>query len=205
MTKKNKVVHQTFSDVIGLTVLELILTDHLIIKECIDVLTNQHAKKSEKLSKASIFLDVLYLHSHAEKKAVYAPLKTNEELHFNILEAEIEHSIIDNKIKTLKRKIHNSKSLKDEVQAELKVLAEMVKLHLMEEESEMLPKMKEVLPDYILEEIGRDFMKLRKFTFEELAAYPDLTGELIEWKESIEKDSRIFLSKMDKVVENMQH
>lgn len=205
MTKRNKVAHQTFSDVIGLTVVELILTDHLIIKECIDVLTNQHARKPEKLSKAGIFLDVLYLHSNAEKKAIYTPLKTNEELHFNILEAEIEHGLIDNKIRSLKRKLHNSKSLKDEVEAELKVLAELVKLHLMEEESEILPKMIEALPDHTLEEIGRDFMKLRKFSFEELAAYPDLTGELIEWKESIEKDSRIFVSKMDKVVENMQH
>lgn len=205
MTKKKKVVHQDLPEVNGLTVLELILIDHLLIKDCIDVLTNENAKKSVKLSKARIFLDALNLHSSAEKKAVYATLEKNEELHFNILEAEIEHALIDKKIKSLKVKLNHSKTLKDEVEAELKVLAELVKLHVMEEESEMLPKMKEALTDYALEEIGQNFMKLRKFSSKELLAHPDLTGELIEWKDSIEKVSQNFLSKMDKVVENMQH
>lgn len=205
MTKKKKVVHEGPPEVNDLTVLELILLDHRFIKDCIDVLTDDQARKSVKLSKARVFLDALNLHSNAEKRAVYAPLKPNEELHFNILEAEIEHAMIDKKIKSLRLKLNHSKTLKVEVEAELKVLAEVVRLHLMEEESEMLPKMKEVLPDYALEEIGQHFMKLRKFTSKDLRAYPELTGELIEWKDSIEKVSRDFLSKMEKVVENMQH
>lgn len=205
MTKKKKVVRQILPEVNGLTVLELILMDHFFIKECIDVLTSDHTRKPVKLSKARVFLDALNLHTNAEKRAVYAPLKTNEELHFNILEAEIEHAMIEKKIKSLKLKLNHSKILKDEVEAELKVLAELVKLHVMEEESEMLPKMKEALPDYALEEIGQHFMKLRKFSSKELQAHPDLVGELIEWNDSIKKVSRNFLSKMDKVVENMQH
>ena len=185
--------------------MDLILLDHQFLKECIEVLTDEDAEKKKKLSTARGFLEALGKHSVAEKKAVYTPLKSNDELHFNILEGEVEHGIVDKKVRLLKTRLTRAHTLKDEVEAELKVLAELVKHHVKEEESEMLPKMREEIDDATLKEIGAKFMKLRKFERNELSQMPHLEDELIQWKDSVQKLSSKFLKKMDKYVENLKH
>jgi hypothetical protein len=204
MAKKQKMTRS--NDLIqNISVVDLILIDHRFIKERIEVLTNEDAEKKEKMALALNFLEAVATHSIAEKKAIYAQLERNEELHFNILEAEIEHGIVDQKIKSLKPKLSNSRVLKDELEAELKVLAELVKHHIIEEETEILPKMNEFIDDEALREMGEHFMKLRKFSATDLKDYPQLQDELIQWKDSIQKVSSEFLTKMDKFVENLQH
>lgn len=193
---------QTIQDV---SVIDLILLDHQYVKECVIVLVDEDADKKLKLEVAKGFLEAVQRHSQAEKKAIYTPLESNEELHFNVLEAEIEHGIIDYKVKSLKTKISNIRVLKDELEAELKVLAELVQHHLKEEESEILPKMKEEVDEESLMEMGSAFMKLRQFSAEELKHLPQLEEELIQWKDSVQKVSSQFLTKMDKYVENLKH
>ncbi len=204
MTSKKK-ISQEVSAFQELSVIDLILIDHIFLKECIEILTDEKADKRKKLSIAKEFLDAVALHSTAEKKAIYTPLEKNEDLHSNILEAEVEHGIVDKKVKSLRAKFVYAKVLRDELEAELKVLSELVKHHLMEEESEMLPKMKDVIDDETLNDMGREFMKLRKFTTKDLKDYPQIQDELIQWKDSIQKVSSEFLAKMDKFVENLQH
>ena len=188
-----------------INVIDLILIDHRFIKECVEVMIDEKADKRKKMAIAKDFLEAVHLHSQTEKKAIYSPLEANEELHFNILEAEIEHGIIDQKVRSLKAKISRARILRDEVEAEFKVLAELLKKHIIEEESEILPKMKEVVDDATLSDLGKHFMKLRKFSAQDLQDYPQLQDELIEWKDSIQKVSSEFLTKMDKFVENLQH
>lgn len=188
-----------------INVIDLILIDHRFIKECIEVMIDEKADKRKKMSLAKSFLDAVHIHSQTEKKAIYAPLVSNEELHFNILEAEIEHGIIDQKIRSIKAKLARARVLRDNHEAELKVLAELLKKHIIEEESEILPKMKEAVDDATLSELGVHYMKLRKFSPRDLQDYPQLQDELIEWKDSIQKVSSEFLTKMDKFVENLQH
>ncbi|HXH32645.1 MAG TPA: hemerythrin domain-containing protein [Bacteriovoracaceae bacterium] len=188
-----------------ISVIDLILIDHRFIKECIEVLTDDDADKRKKWLLARSFLDAVHAHAQAEKKAIYAPLESNEELHFNILEAGIEHGIVEQKVKSLKTKISKARSLKDDIEAELKVLSELVKHHIMEEESEMLPKILKEVDAETLSTMGKNFMKLRKFTAKDIQNYPELHDELIQWKDSIQKVSSEFLTKMDKFVENMQH
>lgn len=202
---KSKSDGQVALGIQNLSVIELILIDHRFIKNCIEMLLDDNADRREKLSISKKFLNALVDHSVAEKKAIYIPLEKNEDLHFNILEAEIEHANILKKIKFLKPRLVRVKVLKDELAAELKNLAEMVKYHLMEEESEVLSRMREYVDDASLAEMGRHFMKLRKFSTEELLNYPHLYEELIQWKDSIQKVSSKFLAKMDKFVENMEH
>jgi hemerythrin-like domain-containing protein len=204
MTKQKRNT-QSIPGMQELNVVDLILIDHRFVKECIEVLTDEDAEKREKMAMARDFLDAVALHSLAEKKAIYAPLEKNEELHFNILEAGIEHGIVDQKVRSLRNKLSHARVLKDEVEAELKVLAELVKHHIMEEESELLPKMKDVIDDHSLSEMGETFMKIRKFTAKDLKDYPQLQDELIQWKDSIQKVSSEFLTKMDKFVEDLQH
>jgi hemerythrin-like domain-containing protein len=203
--KKKKKITQTNDVIQNLSVIDLILIDHRFIKECIEVLTDEKAEKKAKMAIAKDFLEAVANHSAAEKKAIYAPLEKNEELHFNILEAEVEHGVVDQKVKMIKTKLTNARVLKDEMEAELKVLAELVKHHIIEEESELLPKMNEVIDDESLRELGETFMKIRKFTATDFKDYPQLQDELIEWKDSIQKVSSEFLTKMDKFVENLQH
>jgi len=200
--KKNTQVESAFQE---LSVIDLILIDHRFLKECIEVLTDENADKRKKMSVAREFLDAIALHSSAEKKAIYTSLEKNEDLHSNILEAEVEHGIVDKKVKALKIKFLHARVLKDELEAELKVLAELLKHHLMEEESEMLPKMNDVIDDETLNDMGREFMKIRKFTTKDLKDYPQIQDELIQWKDNIQKVSSEFLAKMDKFVENLQH
>ncbi len=188
-----------------LNVVDLILLDHKYLKACIEVLSDEDADKRKKFSMAKGFLDALSKHSPAEKKSVYAPLEKNEEFHFNVLEAEIEHGIVDKKVQFLKPRLARSKALKDETEAELKVLAELVRHHIQEEESEFLPKMKSELDDETLNEMGAGFMKIRKFTAKDLKDYPHLQDELIQWKDNVQKISSQFLTKMDKYVENLKH
>lgn len=191
--------------ILDISVIDLILIDHRFIKECTEVMIDVKSDKRKKMSLARDFLDSVLLHSQIEKKAIYAPLESNEELHFNILEAEVEHGMIDQKARGLKTRLARAKVLRDEVEAELKVLAELIKKHIIEEESEILPKMREMVDDATLTDLGVNFMKLRKFSARDLKDYPQLQDELIEWKDSIQKVSSEFLTKMDKFVENLQH
>lgn len=187
------------------SVIDLLLLDHQSLKSCIEVLLNDDADKVHKFSVAKTFLDAIHIHSLAEKRAIYTPLESNEELHFNILEAEIEHGIVDQKVRSLKLKLANARTLRDELEAEFKVLAELVKNHLLEEEGEIFPKMREEVDEPSLIEMGQMFMKLRKFSAEDLSQFPVLEDELIQWKDSVQKLQSKFFSRMDKLVENIKH
>jgi hemerythrin-like domain-containing protein len=188
-----------------INIIDILLIDHRYVKDCIEILTSESSTKKQKLGIAKDFLIALQKHSEAEKKIVYSPLKGDEEFHFNILEAEIEHGIVDEKIKLLKPKLARAKVLKDEIEAELKVLAELVKHHIKEEESELLPKMNDYLEEETLKSMGQEFMKRREMTASDLDNYPHLQDELVSWKDDVQKISSQFLSKMDKYVENLKH
>jgi len=118
---------------------------------------------------------------------------------------ECNEILIDEKIKLLKPRVSCSRLLKDEIEAELKVLAELVKGHIKEEESELLPKMTSELEDEMLKDMGEVFMNLRKISPKELRNYPQLENQLVVWKDDVQKVSSQFLSKMDRYVENLKH
>lgn len=188
-----------------INVIDMILIDHRFVKECIEILIDEKVDKQQKLNVGRTFLDALERHSAVEREVIYAPLEAEEEFHFNILEAQIEHGIFDEKIKLLKPRISRSRVLKDEIEAELKVLAELVKIHIKEEESELLPKMNSELEEEMLKEMGEVFMNLRKISPKELRDYPQLEDQLVTWKDDVQKVSSQFLSKMDRYVENLKH
>ena len=188
-----------------MNVIDMILIDHRFVKECIEILIDEKADKQQKLNVGRSFLDALQRHSEVEREVIYAPLEAEEEFHFSILEAQIEHGIVDEKIRILKPRVARSRVLKDEIEAELKVLAELVKVHIKEEESELLPKMNSDLEEEMLKEMGEVFMNLRKISPKELRDYPQLEDQLVTWKDDVQKVSSQFLSKMDRYVENLKH
>lgn len=188
-----------------LDIIDVILIDHRYLKECIQNLTDGHLNHLKKIEIAKGFFNVFKKHSEAEEEIVYAPLKGDEDFHFNILEAQVEHGIVDDKMCELRPKIIHAKVLKDELVVELKVFAELVKNHIKEEESELLPKMRKLIEEDTLKLMGQEFMKLRKMTSNDISHYPLLQDELVCWKDEVQKASSQFLSKMDKYVENLPH
>lgn len=198
-------IKSTKSYIRDVNIIDIVLIDHRYLKECIELLTDDHANNFKKIEMAKGFFNVLKKHSEAEQEIIYAPLKADEDFHFNILEAQVEHGIVNDKINELRPKVIHAKVLKDEMAVELKVFAELVKHHIKEEESELLPKMRELIEEDTLKIMGHEFMKLRKMTSEDISNYPLLQEELVSWKDEVQKVSSQFLSKMDKYVENLRH
>lgn len=188
-----------------MSVVDLILMDHSFLKSCIEILISEKADKRKKLAAGKSFVDALLVHSEAEKVSVYHRLQENERFHFKILESLVEHDLIDKKIHGLKKELAGARGLRDEMKAELKVLAELVKKHVMDEEVNLLGQMREFLSQQTLREMALHFNEIRKFTLKDFAEIPMLQEELVEWKDSIQKLSSEFLTKMDKFVEDMHH
>ena len=161
-------------------IVNVLLLDHTYLKECIEVLTDEKEDKRIKMKYGKGFLDALKKHSVGEKKALYAPLHDVKDMHSLILESLIEHDIVDEKVKKLSTKLSNGKSLDDEMEAELKVLAEVVEHHLTEEENELFPKIQKEIDTGILNQMGYQFMLIREFTEKDLKDSPELWGEMEE-------------------------
>lgn len=201
--KTNITDHYTLDD--KFNIVDILLLDHSYLKKCIEILKDENADKKDKLKYGRLFLDTLKHHSEAEKKTVYASLKDLDEVHKFILEGEIEHAIVDTKVKLLIPKLRHARSLSEELQAELKVLAELVEHHVKEEEREMIPKIRKELDSEILNQIGWEFMKLRGFTAKDLQDYPDLQEEVTQWNSGSHRVSSQFLNNVHQYVNNLTH
>lgn len=161
-------------------VVDILLIDHSYLKECITVLTDGHADKHEKLFYSRTFLDTLKKHSVAEEKTVYDSLVEMDDVHMQILEGEAEHSMAKFKYETLIPRLSKMKILDDVTEAEIKVLAELVKHHIQEEENVLFPMLKAQFDQKILNEIGFQFMILRGFTPQDLKDYPELQKQMYQ-------------------------
>ena len=157
---------------------DLLKLDHSYLKEGIKCLKDDKQDKKRKLKLGKSFLDALTKHSLAEKKSVYGPCLKIKDFKMDILEGKVEHGIIDSKVKMLTKKLTGLRTLSDELEVELKVLAEIVEHHVKEEEDDLFPKLRKNLDKKILNEMGFQFMKLRKFTKKDLEAYPKLQEEV---------------------------
>ncbi len=185
-------------------IVDILLLDHKYLKECIKILKDDDKDDEEnkkiKIKTAKSFLDTLHKHSDAEKRSVYAPLLKVKDLRRDIIEGEIEHGIIDSKVKMLSVKLTGLRTLGEELEIEMKVLAELLEHHIKEEEDKMFPKMKKDLDKTILNEMGFQFMKLRNFSEKDLRLYPKLQKEVTGLKKLGQRISGNFISRVQKHV-----
>ncbi len=198
-SSENKINNNKFN------IADILILDHKYLKECINVLKDESIDHHSKITYGRSFLDTVMKHSEAEKKSVYAALADLEDVRFSILEGEIEHAIVDAKVKVLAPQLAAMETLSEEMEAELKVLSELVEHHLKEEEKEMIPKFRKVLEDEILNEMGIQFMKLRGFTEKDLEDYPELQEEVNQWKDRSHQVSGQFITKVHDYVNNLTH
>lgn len=159
-------------------IVDILSIDHDYLKECINVLMNDNSNLHEKLFYSRTFLDTLKKHSASKKKTVYDSLSDMDEFKKSIMKGEVEHAMIKKQYKTLISRLAQMKNLDIVTEIEVKVLAKMVKLHITEEERELFPKMRNALDTSILNEIGFQFMILRRFSPQELEHYPELQKEV---------------------------
>lgn len=179
--------------------------DHIYLRECIETIKDAKSDKNEILSYAKSFLDTLKRHSEAETKCVYQPLLQKNSLRTIIMKNEIEHGIADDKVRFLIPKVKMAKIVKDELLAELIVLAELVEHHIASEENILFSQMKNELDQDVLNDMGFEFMKLRQFSEKDLSSYPDLLSELYQWKNSPPRVSNQFLHRMSVYTESTKH
>jgi hemerythrin-like domain-containing protein len=165
-------------------IIEVLLIDHHYLKDCIEVFTDEEEDKKIKFKHAKGFLDALKKHSAGEKKALYSPLKDVKDLRLHILESEIEHGIVDAKVKMLTTKLAGMKSLSEDMEAEFKVLAELVEHHVDEEEDDLFPKLKKDIDPEILNQMGYQFMVIRQFSEKDLEDNPELKEEMPHFAKS---------------------
>lgn len=159
-------------------ILDLLVMDHDYQRECCEVLKAVNVDKKVKLSYAYSFVDTLLLHSKAEQKAVYNPLKASERFRPLIVESEVDHKIINSRARLLIPKIEASEELDEETEIELKVLAKFIESHLRIEEKDLFSLMKKYLDDDVQNEMGFQFFRLRGFTTKDLKNHPELQEEL---------------------------
>jgi len=187
----------------SMDIIDLILIDHKTLKSCIETLIDNSINKRRKLQTARTFLALLKKHSEAEKKSLYYPLLDNKELKAPILEGQIEHGIVDAKVKTLLPKILNVRTLSSELVAELKVLAEVVNHHIKEEESVLLPKVRSSLSQEELLILAAAFNKWRQFSIKEINEPPLLKDELQNWMATEAQTSKSYAQKIVQTIKDL--
>jgi hemerythrin-like domain-containing protein len=145
---------------------QVILEEHQVLKDCIDVLTDDEASKSEKKRALKRFVFNLRSHIEAEEQAVYPTLESMKTMRKQAIQAYTEHTMA----KTLMEELDNldvDRSIDDEIEAKAKVLAEHVLHHLMEEERLVIPQMRRQFDQEELEAMADDYLRISEAEREE--------------------------------------
>lgn len=138
-------------------IIDLILKDHLPIKELIETLKDSKSDFSVKQSTFSEFAPLLLSHAEPEQKSLYSRMKDDEKLREEAFEGDVEHALATQLIEELKLSVEDQ----DQWMAKVKVLAEVVEHHIEEEESEMLKKVKKEFDTETRNSIGQEYLDLR--------------------------------------------
>ena len=136
--------------------LELLKQDHETVKELFE-----QAEATDGKQQQNIFDEIkkeLETHSRIEETVFYPAMQKHEELKDMVLESLEEHK----QIKTLLKEMDNLVSDSEKFEPKLKVLMENVEHHAEEEEEgKMFPKIRQLLDETKLEELGVELEKAK--------------------------------------------
>ena len=138
--------------------IELLKTDH----DKVDLLF-QKVKATEESEHKALFEKIreeLEIHTHIEETIFYPAMREEKELEDLVLEGIEEH----HQVKIFLRELSTLTDDSEKFEPKLKVLMEDVEHHVMEEEGEMFPKIKEIFDEATLEALGAE-MKEEKQKF----------------------------------------
>jgi hemerythrin superfamily protein len=148
-------------------VISLIKADH----RKVDELFKQYMDSSDDAEKESILQEIindLRVHASAEETKVYPILDTED--HDGANESREEHHLI----KILIEELSSNRLAEDKIDAKVKVLSEVVKHHVKEEETKYLPELKDSGAD--LDLLGENFTTEK----ERLMGEPDMVAAPVE-------------------------
>jgi hypothetical protein len=122
------------------SILSVISKDHDDLRKMIEVLKSESHNLAKKKSTYKDFSELLKSHAKCEEKAVYEIALKMKELKMATFEAYEEHEVASDLMKKLAKT-----SNKDQWMGRVKVLAEMVEHHIIEEETDYLKDLQEKL------------------------------------------------------------
>lgn len=155
-------------------IFEIIKADHQNVKELFEQI--EAAVDDEKTHLIERCIQELLLHAVAEEETLYKRLRDSEDLREDILEAEVEHSLVER----LANEIMSASPDDEMCDARLMVLKELVEHHVEEEEEELIPAAQSVIDAATAESLGEE-MLARKAALEaeSLTLEDEETDELL--------------------------
>ena len=151
--KKSRPTNSNQTDII-----KLLLEDHVPLKKLVKFLKNPHLKISEKRPSFEKFATQLLTHAKSEEQSLYSRLQgCRAELRVEGFEGLTEHAIAENLIEEIRVTTD-----KNEWLGKVKVLAEIVEHHLLEEESTMFRTAKREFSQEMRNKIGDMYLKQKE-------------------------------------------
>lgn len=137
-------------------IVALILKDHKPLKKLIETLKNETLQRRAKEDKLEEFVMLLAAHSKAEEQSLYVYMKESRVLRMQAFEGDTEHAIAEQLIHEI-----NATPDDDEWSAKVKVIAELVENHILEEEKVIFKKVEECLSLTVRQTIGKLYKHIK--------------------------------------------
>lgn len=138
-------------------IVDLILQDHKPIKELLEVLKDSAVEFTEKRSTFEEFMPMLKNHAEPEQETLYVRMKDENGLREDAFEGDVEHALAAQLMEELTLEPEDE----DIWMAKVKVLAELVEHHIVEEEDEMLKQVRKEIDADTRYVIGQDYLNMR--------------------------------------------
>jgi hypothetical protein len=138
-------------------IIKLILTDHIQLKRLVKILKNDGKPLGERQRAFQEFAPLLISHAKPEEQTLYMALKDQEKLRSEGFEGDVEHTLADQMVEEAKRATDT-----DLWSAKVKVLAELVAHHLIEEEQDILPDFAKASESEERVSLGAKYRQLRE-------------------------------------------
>jgi iron-sulfur cluster repair protein YtfE (RIC family) len=135
----------------GMNAIELLTQDHEKVKK----LFEEAQRTSDMTEKTKLFDQIdteLAIHAEIEEAVFYPALEQHDELKEMVAEAREEHE----QVEELLLEIEDLATEGTDFDGQLSTLKETVEHHVSEEEGEMFPKVRDVLAEDALDQLGRE-------------------------------------------------
>ena len=147
-------MHDEMAEKESVNALELLKEDHREVEQLFTSFEEADSRSRQRIADEA--LRALEVHAKIEEGLVYPAIREATDEEDMMDEAVEEHHVV----KLLIKELHKMKASADGYKAKFKVLSELVKHHVLEEEQEMFPQAEQTDIDW--EEIGQEAMSIKE-------------------------------------------
>ncbi len=142
-----------------MNVIDLLKKDHEKVKTILEALKNTTERSIKtREEKLNILKKEFIIHAQFEEKVFYPSVKAEDEIKNLVLEAYEEHYEVKIMLKELDKLALDDERWK----ARLTVIKENIEHHIKEEENDLFPKIKKLIPAEKLEEMAEQLKKFKE-------------------------------------------